>query len=124
MMTIKDRPSPLQDAIIAFVHRYTRETGQAPSLRTISEACEMDGIRHARYHVQRCADRGFLERRVAQAVLVAGKSDCGRPLGSLSRQGSCPERARAIVTLLRSDRFAVDRLARLTSGEWRSGVAL
>lgn len=127
---ISNRPSFLQNEIISFIFGYKAKTGQLPTVRVLSEEFQSGNIR---YHLNRMADRGFLERSVANEILHLGRklvdeakdANCYQMAhqGKVKR-GCCPERARQIVTLLHTDSHAVDRFARLFSQEWRKGVAL
>lgn len=115
---ISDRPSLVQDDIIRFIYRHQSMTGTLPNPHQISRATSVLNIK---YHLKRIADRGYMERPTVEAILSQSSPKTG--VGKLPG-GSCPERARKIVSLLISDHHAVDRFARLFCGEWQRGVAL
>lgn len=119
---INDRPSPMHDDILSFIHLRRSLTGRVPNLQQIADGCQVgtaNPVQSVRYHLKVMIDRGFIERRLGEAVLAQKAKAPAQPepakepvkRGAAKRQGSCPERAASIVRLLQMDEHAIDRLA-------------
>lgn len=129
-----DQPSPLQEEVVRYVHQVLKATGAPPSLRKISNHLgwtEPHRSKNLRYHLRKMVRLGYLSQDLELGIYAAGRREpeairAGATHGVATgkRQGCCPERARSITRLLISDSHAVDRFARLFSGEWQKGVAL
>lgn len=131
---IQHTASPLQEEIVRFIYQFRAAHGKCPSLRKIADHLgwkEQGRSKNLRYHMHKMVRLGHLEATLEQQVYEAGRqAETARLAGATHgcgvarRQGSCPDRARQIARLLISDSHAVDRFARLFSGEWQKGVAL